>query len=67
MQKITESLSKKPRYSISVSSRTYERLRAAAAPGSIAGLVDEIVMNALEDPGISAELAFRCRQAGAQL
>lgn len=52
---------KKPqRYSISVSSTTYGRLRAAVT-GSLAGFVDGIVAAALDDPAILARVVARCR------
>ena len=50
---------KKQRYSISVSSRTYDRLRTAVT-GSLAGFVDNIVATALDDPAILARLVARC-------
>jgi hypothetical protein len=50
-----------PRYSISVSGTTYDRLRAAAPRGRVASLVDEIVESALDDPETLARLVARCR------
>lgn len=52
---------KMPRYSISVSGKTYDRLRGAVA-GSLANFVDEIVMAALVDPTIAARLLAACQQ-----
>ena len=51
---------KTPRYSISVSVRTYDRLRMTVT-GNLAGFVDEIVESALDDPEILARLVARCR------
>ena len=65
MQENMRKRDKKPRYSISVTSETYERLRAVAAPGSLACFVDEIVTSALDDPKILAALLVKCRQARA--
>ncbi len=48
------------RYSISVSGRTYERMRSAIPRGSIASFVDEIVTTALDDPETMARLVERC-------
>ena len=50
---------KTQRYSISVSSRTYDRLRTAVG-GSLAGFVDDIVKTALDDPTILARMVARC-------
>jgi hypothetical protein len=54
------------RYSISVPRGIYDRLRAVVAPGSLAGLVDELIASTLDDPETSAGVVARCRQAGAQ-
>lgn len=62
MQENTDKPHKKVRYSISVPSRTYERLRAAVAPGNLAALVDEIITGMLDDPSIATEVAARCQQ-----
>lgn len=51
---------KKRRYSISVSSHIYDRLRAAT-PNSVARLVDILVLSALDDPKITTRLIDRCR------
>lgn len=48
------------RYSISVSSRTYARLRARV-PGSLAGFVDNALVAALDDPMTLARLVAKCR------
>lgn len=48
------------RYSISVSSRTYDRLRAKV-PGSLAGFVDDALVAALDDPVTLARLVAKCR------
>jgi hypothetical protein len=50
---------KMQRYSISVSSRTYDRIRAAV-PGSLAAFVDDIVLTALDDPAILSRVLARC-------
>ena len=50
---------KMQRYSISVSSRTYDRLRSAVT-GSLAGFVDDLVATALDDPAILARVVARC-------
>ena len=47
------------RYSISVSSRTYDRLRTAVG-GSLAKFVDNIVTTALDDPAILARVVAKC-------
>lgn len=55
------------RYSISVSSRTYDRLRAAV-DGSVAAFVEDIVTGALDDPTILARVMGKCpprKEAGA--
>jgi hypothetical protein len=57
---------KRPRYSISVTQETYKRLRAAASPGKLASLVDEIIMHTLDNPEISARSISKCRQLRAQ-
>ena len=51
---------KTQRYSISVSSKTYDRLRTAV-PGSLASFVDGIVTGALNDPTILARVVAKCR------
>lgn len=50
------------RYSISVSGKTYDRLRAAVPHGGVASFVDELVMNVLDDPAALARLVAQCRQ-----
>ena len=50
---------KTQRYSISVSSRTYDRLRTAVT-GSLAGFVDDLVAATLDDPAILARVVARC-------
>lgn len=50
---------KTPRYAISVSAKTYDRMRAVA-PGSLAEFVDDIVTSALDDPAIRARLLAQC-------
>lgn len=52
---------KSPRYSISISGKTYGRLRGAV-DGSLAFFVDDILMAALDDPTISARLLAACQQ-----
>jgi hypothetical protein len=52
---------KTQRYAISVSARTYDRLRSTVR-GSLAGFVDEIVTSALADPAILARLLARCHR-----
>ena len=51
---------KTQRYSISVSSRTYDRLRTAVT-GSLPAFVNDIVRTALDDPAILARVVARCR------
>ena len=53
------------RYSVSVSLRTYERLRAVV-PGNLAGFVDELVEATLDDPALLSRLVAKCcaRQEG---
>ena len=50
---------KMQRYSISVSSRTYDRLRMAVT-GSLATFVGDIVVTALDDPAILARVVAKC-------
>jgi hypothetical protein len=50
---------KTPRYSISVSARTYDLLRAEV-DGSLAGFVDDIMTSALDDPAILARVMAKC-------
>lgn len=52
---------KTQRYAISVSARTYDRMRGMVR-GSLAGFVDEIVMSALDDPAILARVLSRCHR-----
>jgi hypothetical protein len=52
------------RYSISVSGKTYDRLRAAVPRGGVASFVDEIVMNVLDDPAALGRLVAQCRNQG---
>ena len=49
-----------PRYSISVSGTTYDRLRGAVPQGGIAGFVEGILSSALSDPIIAARLLEKC-------
>lgn len=51
---------KTQRYSVSVSSRTYDRLRTAVE-GSLAGFVDDIVATAIDDPAILSRVVAKCR------
>lgn len=51
---------KQQRYSISVASRTYDRLRAKVS-GSLAGFVDDALVAALDDPVTLARLVAKCR------
>lgn len=56
---------KKPnRYSISVSGKTYDRLRAVVTQGSLASFINDIMGSALDDPAISARVLAMCRQQG---
>jgi hypothetical protein len=50
------------RYSISVSGKIYDRLRAQVISGSLASYVDEIVEIALDDPAILVRLVAACRR-----
>jgi hypothetical protein len=52
---------KMQRYSISVSARTYDRLRAVVE-GSLAAFVGDIVVSALDDPAIMERLIDRCHR-----
>lgn len=62
------SRTKTDRYSISVSGRTYDRLRSVVPHGGVARFVDDIVTSALNDPAILARLVDRClRDDGAPL
>lgn len=49
------------RYSISVSARTYDRVRVVV-PGSLAGFVDDLMVRTLDDPKILARLVAKCQQ-----
>jgi hypothetical protein len=49
------------RYSISVSAKTYDRVRAAV-PGSLAGFVDDLMTRTLDDPMALAQLVAKCQQ-----
>jgi hypothetical protein len=49
------------RYSISVSGKTYDRLRAVVPQGGIARCVDDIIASTLDDPEILSRLVDRCR------
>ena len=49
------------RYSISVSARTYDRVRAVV-PGSLAGFVDDLMTSTLDDPMILARMVAKCHQ-----
>jgi hypothetical protein len=51
------------RPSISVTGRTYDRLRAAYPYESLAAVVDKMIATSLNNPKISARVAARCRQA----
>jgi len=53
------------RPSISVSGRTYDRLRAARPSGGLAAYVEAIVTAALNDPAIAARVVDECRRADA--
>ena len=48
------------RYSISVSARTYDRLRTVV-DGSLAGFVDNLVLTTLDDPANLVHLVARCQ------
>jgi len=50
------------RPSISVSGKTYARLRAAFPVGNVATFVDEVVAAALNDPAIAARVVDVCRE-----
>ncbi len=49
------------RYSISVSARTYDRVRAVV-PGSLAGFVDDLMTSTLDDPNKLALLLAKCQR-----
>jgi hypothetical protein len=61
MPKIKRTKTKDTRYSISVSGKIYDRLRAVVPRGGMASLVDEIVEAALDDPETLARIVARCR------
>jgi hypothetical protein len=50
---------KTKRYAISVSARTYDRMRSTVH-SSLARFVNEIMTSALDDPAILARLAAKC-------
>lgn len=52
---------KMQRYSISVSARTYDRVRAVV-PGSLAGFVDDLMVRTLDDSLILARTVAKCQQ-----
>lgn len=54
------STKRSPRYSISVSGPTYDRLRGAVPYGGIANFIEGLVSSALADPIISARLLEKC-------
>lgn len=54
------SAKRSPRFSISVSGSTYDRLRGAVPQGGIASFIDGIVSTALADPVIAARLLEKC-------
>ncbi len=49
------------RYSISVSARTYDRVRVVV-PGSLAGFVDDLMTSTLDDPNKLALLLAKCQR-----
>lgn len=52
---------KKPRrYSISVTGRFYEKLRAHVTDESVASFVDDVIASTLEDPTLSAQVLDAC-------
>ncbi len=53
--------SRRSRPAISVSGKTYERLRAAYPFGSLAAYVDSLIVSALDDPKTLANMVARCR------
>jgi hypothetical protein len=57
----TKTKTKGNKHSISVSGRTYDRIRAAVGRGGVAGLVDDAVASALDDPSVAAGVVARCR------
>jgi hypothetical protein len=48
------------RYSMSVSGKTYDRLRAALPSTSLQKFVDGILASALDDPAILDRVSARC-------
>lgn len=53
------------RPSISVSGKTYARLRKALISGSVAGFVDDLIAHAIDDPAIAARVVALCKQGAA--
>jgi hypothetical protein len=51
------------RYSVSVSGATYARLRSAVVGTSLQRFLDDIVMNALNDPTICGRVVAKCKAA----
>jgi hypothetical protein len=51
---------KSNRYSISVSGKTYDRLRVKVPRGRVARFVDDLLETALNDPTIMRRLVDRC-------
>jgi hypothetical protein len=49
------------RYSISVTGRTYDRLRLTVASASLQKFVDGLITSALDDPAILARVVGKCR------
>jgi hypothetical protein len=54
-------MSVKQRYSISVTGRTYARLREFVASGSLPKFIDGLVVPVLDDPAVAARVLAKCR------
>jgi hypothetical protein len=61
----TKPSSRSKRPSISVTGKTYERLRAAYPTTSLAAFVDDMIVKTLNDPAACARLAALCQRADA--
>lgn len=51
------------RPSISVSGKTYARLREARPSGSVASLIEGLIVEALDDPAIASRVLAASREA----
>ena len=62
-EKKTKTRSRSTRPSISVTGKTYDRLRAAYPSGSLAAFVDDMIVATLKDPAACARLVALCQRS----